>query len=86
MKRVVILGGGVGGTIVANLLGRKLKKQIDGGQASVTVVDTSGQHVYQPGFMYIAFGHERASKLSRPERGLLDQRVKLVTGGSGASR
>jgi len=79
MKRVVILGGGVGGTIVANLLGRKLKKQIDSGQASVTVVDTSGQHVYQPGFMYIAFGHERASKLSRPERGLLDARVKLVT-------
>ncbi len=79
MKRVVILGGGVGGTIVANLLGRKLKKQIDGGQASVTVVDSSGQHVYQPGFMYIAFGHERASKLSRPERGLLDSRIKLVT-------
>ena len=79
MKRVVIVGGGVGGTIVANQLARKLKKQIDGGAASVTVVDESGSHVYQPGFMYIAFGHERAEKLSRPERGLLDSRIKLVT-------
>lgn len=78
MKRVVILGGGVGGTIVANLLARKLKREIGTGQARVTVVDALGQHVYQPGFMYIAFGHERASKLSRPERSLLDSRVELI--------
>ena len=78
MKRVVILGGGVGGTIVANTLARKLKKQIDGGAASVTVVDASASHVYQPGFMYIAFGHERAENLSRPERTLLNSRIKLV--------
>ena len=30
--------------------------------------------------MYIAFGHERADKLARPERRLLDSRVKLVVG------
>ena len=78
MKRVVILGGGVGGTIVANQLARKIKKQIDNGQASITVVDASGNHVYQPGFMYIAFGHERAENLTRPERTLLDSRVRLV--------
>jgi len=79
MTKVLILGGGVGGTIVANILARKLKKQIDGELASVTVVDGAGKHVYQPGFMYIAFGHERAENLSRPERQLLDSRVKLVT-------
>ncbi|HEY7023716.1 MAG TPA: FAD/NAD(P)-binding oxidoreductase [Candidatus Limnocylindrales bacterium] len=79
MRRVVILGGGVGGTIVANLLARKLKKQIDSGEASVTVVDATGNHVYQPGFMYIAFGNERADHLHRPERTLLSSRVKLVT-------
>jgi len=78
MKKVVILGGGVGGTIVANLVARKLKKQIDAGSASVTVVDSAGNHVYQPGFMYIAFGHERADKLTRPERSLLDDSVHLV--------
>jgi sulfide:quinone oxidoreductase len=78
MKRVLVLGGGVGGTLSANLISRKLKKRIAAGQAEVTVVDSTGQHVYQPGFMYIAMGGESAQKLSRPERGLLDGRVNLV--------
>lgn len=80
MQRVLILGGGVGGTIVANLLARKLKREIDDGAASVTVIDQTGDHVYQPGFMYVAFGHERAEGLKRLEAGLLDKRVRLVTG------
>ncbi len=78
MERVLILGGGVGGTIVANLVSRKLRRQIDDGLVEVTVVDQFGNHVYQPGFMYITFGHEKAKDLQRPERSLLDQRVKLV--------
>jgi sulfide:quinone oxidoreductase len=80
MERILILGGGVGGTIVANLVGRKLKRQIDAGEVSVTVVDKLGEHIYQPGFMYITFGHERAEDLNRPERSLLDERVQLVVG------
>jgi len=77
MQRVVILGGGVGGTLVANLLVRKLRRQIDRHEATVTLVDEKGQHVYQPGFMYIAMGGEKAERLSRPERSLLDDRVIL---------
>jgi sulfide:quinone oxidoreductase len=80
MDRIVILGGGVGGTLVANLLVKKLRRRIDRGEATVTVVDASGQHTYQPGFMYIAMGGERASNLKRPERSLLDRRVNLVVG------
>ena len=78
MDRILILGGGVGGTIVANLLARKLRKDIDGGQVELTLVDTRGNHVYQPGFMYITFGNEKAAGLQRPERSLLDGRVNLV--------
>jgi sulfide:quinone oxidoreductase len=76
----VILGGGVGGTLVANLLVRKLRYDIDRHEASVTLVDELGQHVYQPGFMYIAMGGERAEKLVRPERSLLDEEVQLQVG------
>jgi sulfide:quinone oxidoreductase len=79
-QRVLILGGGVGGTIVANLLARKLRRQLDSGAVDVTVIDRIGRHVYQPGFMYIAFGGERAANLERPERSLLDDRVELVVG------
>jgi sulfide:quinone oxidoreductase len=80
MDRILILGGGVGGTLTANLLARRLRRQLKAGTATITVVDASGEHVYQPGFMYIAMGGERAAKLHRPERGLLDQRVTLVVG------
>jgi sulfide:quinone oxidoreductase len=80
MDRVLILGGGVGGTLTANLLVKKLRKEIDGGRVEITVVDATGQHTYQPGFMYIAMGGERAEKLARPERSLLDRRVNLVVG------
>ncbi len=80
MQRILILGGGVGGTLTANLLVRKLRRQVDRGDVEVIVVDATGQHVYQPGFMYIAMGGERAAKLQRPERSLLDKRVTLVVG------
>jgi sulfide:quinone oxidoreductase len=80
MQRILILGGGVGGTLTANLLVKKLRRQLKAGEVSITVVDQTGLHTYQPGFMYIAMGGERAEKLQRPERGLLDSRVALVIG------
>ena len=78
MQRVVVLGGGVGGTLTANLVARKLKKLIAAGEAQVTVVDATGAHAYQPGYMYIAMGNERAEKLVKPERSLLDRNIELV--------
>jgi sulfide:quinone oxidoreductase len=80
MKRILILGGGVGGTLTANLLIKKLRRQVKSGEVTITVVDQTGQHTYQPGFMYIAMGGERADQLQRPERGLLDPRITLVVG------
>jgi sulfide:quinone oxidoreductase len=78
MQRILVLGGGVGGTLAANLLARKLKRRIDAGDVALTLVDEGGEHVYQPGFMYIAMGGERAENLHRPERSLLDRRIQLV--------
>jgi sulfide:quinone oxidoreductase len=78
VQRVVVLGGGVGGTLAANLIARKLKHQIARGEAKVTVVDATGEHAYQPGYMYIAMGSERPERLHRPERSLLDGNVDLV--------
>jgi sulfide:quinone oxidoreductase len=78
MERIVILGGGVGGTLTANLLVRRLHEAISLGQVDVTLVDALGAHVYQPGFMYIAMGGEREERLSKPERSLLDAEVGLL--------
>ena len=80
MDRIVILGGGVGGTLTANLLVKRLGKRLEDGRSAITLVDATGQHTYQPGFMYIAMGGERASDLARPEASLLDPRIHLVVG------
>ena len=85
MDRIVILGGGVGGTLTANLLAKRLRKQIEAGAVEVLVIDSTGEHVYQPGFMYIAMGGERAAKLHRPERSLLDPVADRAASSSVAS-
>ncbi|MGA7910976.1 MAG: FAD/NAD(P)-binding oxidoreductase [Candidatus Dormiibacterota bacterium] len=73
LNDVLILGGGVGGTVVANLVAKEV-----GDRARVTVVDTTGIHVYQPGFLYVAIGQERPEALQRPEASLLRHDIKLV--------
>src|SRR6266542_717134 len=70
--RIVILGGGVGGTLAANLLSKDL-----GHDARVTVVDPTGMHVYQPGFLYVALGQANSRWLARRERFLLRHDVVL---------
>lgn len=70
---VVIIGGGVGGTIAANLVARQTQ-----GRAHVTLVDATGIHVYQPGFLYVAVGMEQPAELQRPEARLLRHDISLV--------
>lgn len=70
---VVILGGGVGGTLLANLIAKEV-----GEQARITLVDTTGIHVYQPGFLYVAVGQEKPSALKRAETRLLRREINLV--------
>jgi sulfide:quinone oxidoreductase len=71
--RVVVLGGGVGGTLAANLISSEL-----GRDAAVTVVDASGMHIYQPGFLYVALDQANALWLARDERTLLRKDVSLI--------
>lgn len=71
--RVVVLGGGVGGTLVANLLDKGL-----GADVHVTVVDPTGMHDYQPGYLYVALGEASGHWLSRDERTLLRRGVDLA--------
>ena len=71
--RVVVLGGGVGGTLAANLISKEL-----GRDAKVTVVDPTGMHIYQPGFLYVALGQANGRWLARDERSLLRGDVDLI--------
>jgi sulfide:quinone oxidoreductase len=49
--RIVILGGGTGGTLTANRLHRRY-----GDTAEIVVVDRDDRHVYQPGLLFVPFG------------------------------
>jgi sulfide:quinone oxidoreductase len=71
--KVVVLGGGVGGTLAANLLSRELGRDV-----RVTVVDPTGMHHYQPGYLYVALGQANGRWLVRDERSLLRKDVDLA--------
>ena len=63
----------MGGTLAANLLTKEL-----GREARVTVVDPTGMHHYQPGYLYVALGQANGRWLVRDERSLLRREVDLV--------
>ncbi len=62
-ERIVILGGGTGGTLMAN----RLRKH-HGGAVEVTVVDRDDRHVYQPGLLFVPFGMADPDDIVRPRR------------------
>lgn len=74
MKRIVILGAGTAGTIVAN----KLSQELDPGQWAITVVDQSENHYYQPGFLFIPFGIYSKNDVVRPRRDYLPRAVEFI--------
>ncbi|MDA8194688.1 MAG: FAD/NAD(P)-binding oxidoreductase [Thermaerobacter sp.] len=80
MPNIVILGGGVGGTIVANQVARQMRNELKNGDLSITVITESAQHVYQPMFLYMAFDQVVPADAKKPERELLDRRINLVVG------
>jgi sulfide:quinone oxidoreductase len=61
-KRVVILGGGTGGTLVANRLRRRFPRS----ELTIDVVDQDDRHVYQPGLLFVPFGMTHAEDIVRP--------------------
>jgi len=52
MKKLVILGSGTGGTIIAGKMWRILSES----QWEITLIDRDWQHHYQPGWLFIPFG------------------------------
>ena len=77
MRQMLILGGGTGGTIMAN----KFAKALDERDWQITVVDGTDQHYYQPGFLFVPFGTYRMRDLVRPRRQYLPGGVRYVLSG-----
>ena len=74
-KKILIVGGGLAGTIIANGLCRQLGAQLKASEVSIAMIGTSDKHMYQPGLLYVPFGKIRESELFRDQRKVLDRRV-----------
>jgi sulfide:quinone oxidoreductase len=72
--RVVVLGGGTGGTIVANRLRHVFPKS----EADITVVDQDDAHVYQPGLLFVPFGLAHVEDITRPRSRQLHADIDVV--------
>ena len=72
-KRIVILGGGTGGTMMAN----RLRRAYEPAEAEITVVDRDDRHVYQPGLLFVPFGLADADEITRPRRRQLRDGIRF---------
>jgi sulfide:quinone oxidoreductase len=74
MKKLVILGAGTAGTMVANRLSRLL----DHDDWRITIVDQNATHYYQPGFLFIPFGVYGKKDVVKPKREFIPPGVELI--------
>ncbi|MBI5087309.1 MAG: NAD(P)/FAD-dependent oxidoreductase [Actinobacteria bacterium] len=73
-QRIVILGAGTGGTLVAN----RLRREVPPDQLDVVVVDLDDRHVYQPGLLFVPFGLADLDHIVRPRAQQLHRGVRFV--------
>jgi sulfide:quinone oxidoreductase len=64
MKRLLILGSGTAGTIMAN----RLRKRLTAEKWKITIVDEDPTHYYQPGFLFLPFGIYSQKDVIKPKR------------------
>ncbi len=74
MKKILILGSGAGGTIVAN----KLRKELSATEWQITIIDNDEMHHYQPGWLFIPFGIYTAEDCMKPKRDFIPRGVNFV--------
>ncbi|MBP1357470.1 MAG: NAD(P)-binding protein, partial [Sulfolobus sp.] len=56
MKKILILGAGVGGLTTANRLSSNLSNEIRKGDIKITLLDKREYHFYYPEQIFVAFG------------------------------
>ncbi len=75
--KILIVGGGMGGTILANNLARRLSPELRSGKVKITMLTASDKHMYQPGLLYLAIGRASPDELYRDQASLLEPGITL---------
>jgi sulfide:quinone oxidoreductase len=74
MKRLLIIGAGTAGTMVAN----RLHRMLDTDEWKLTIVDPVETHYYQPGFLFIPFGMYSKNDVTKPKRDFIPVGVEII--------
>src|SRR5512137_1246469 len=74
MKRLLILGAGTAGTIMAN----KLRKHLHPDNWKITIVEKEQNHYYQPGFLFVPFGIYQPKDTYKPNRKYIPSGVEFI--------
>ncbi len=73
MKKLVILGAGSGGTMMAN----KMRGDLDE-EWSITLIDKDNVHYYQPGFLFVPFDINKPKDIRRSRREFIKPGIDFV--------
>lgn len=74
MKRLVILGAGTAGTMMANHLHRELDNKL----WEIDVVDENPNHYYQPGYLFLPFDIYKPDDIIKPVSQFIPKGVNLI--------
>jgi sulfide:quinone oxidoreductase len=77
MTRIAIVGGGTGGTVLANRLADRLGPELKRGDVEITLVNDGADQVYKPTFLYVPFGEATVEEARHPLVDLVDRTVDL---------
>jgi sulfide:quinone oxidoreductase len=72
--RIVILGGGTGGTLTAN----RLRRHHGTDDLQITVIDQDNAHVYQPGLLFVPFNMAHPDDIVRPRARQLHKGIDFI--------
>jgi sulfide:quinone oxidoreductase len=74
MKRLVILGAGTAGTMMANHLQHELKKD----EWEIDIIDEREEHHYQPGYLFLPFDIYKPEDIIKSIKEFIPKGVKAA--------
>jgi sulfide:quinone oxidoreductase len=74
MKKLLILGAGTAGTIMAN----KMHDVLHENEWSITIVDKEMNHYYQPGFLFMPFGYYKKKDIVKPAHKFIPGSIEFI--------